>query len=531
MMKYKYNTGGGLSSLPKRTTLRGQDHMLSYITPEEARMLRQQGGGVTPTGGQYRGPGGVPAFFVGPGAPSAAAAAAAAAASGSSTGGHGGPNFGGAGLGSNPGAVGIAGIHGGHGQGNVGSTGVGGGGPLGNMNPYDVQTNIAFDKAVKAAKAKAQNEAADRQLMQIALDESNKFNPALTNPDLYAPVPRNEENQQTIDRQIALAKAKKDGYVPGLQSLHNLANTMDREGDGGFFGHPQGYIDSKTGKVYSSKQDILGLGPKGLAKADMNVQGDPNSPFASVLSGIVGLTPIGLAATVMGTVGEAFSGQPNPFGIQGSIRSFDKGLQSVTGLSLSGDTTSNSSPVSGNKSSSLGLGPKGPYGHTPTGIGHGPNIPQQSSPTSPIVQQGLAATSLPPSTPVVGEEETISQIPTSLSGIKNKYIGAHGGGGIQDLINRQNTDYGVGNQDSIMSGGDAFKRKGFSPNQELMDGSYSNNIMQGHAVPLGMHSAQQPDKPFDPFPSGGQMNTDNTQYADFSKAQSFYSMPNMNRVT
>ena len=62
-MKYKYNTGGGLSSIPKRTTIGGQDHMLSYITPQEAQMLRKQGGGVTPTGGQYRGPGGVPAFY------------------------------------------------------------------------------------------------------------------------------------------------------------------------------------------------------------------------------------------------------------------------------------------------------------------------------------------------------------------------------------------------------------------------------------------------------------------------------------
>ena len=65
-MSNGWHTGGDFSSLPKRTTLHGQDHMLSYITPEEAAMLRQQGGGVTPTGGQYRGPGGVPAFTPGP---------------------------------------------------------------------------------------------------------------------------------------------------------------------------------------------------------------------------------------------------------------------------------------------------------------------------------------------------------------------------------------------------------------------------------------------------------------------------------
>ena len=53
---------GGISALPRKTKLGGQDHLLSYITPQEAHMLREQGGGVTPTGGQYRGPGGVPAF-------------------------------------------------------------------------------------------------------------------------------------------------------------------------------------------------------------------------------------------------------------------------------------------------------------------------------------------------------------------------------------------------------------------------------------------------------------------------------------
>ena len=37
--------------------------MLAYITPEEASTLRAQGGGVTPDGGQRRGPGGIAAFW------------------------------------------------------------------------------------------------------------------------------------------------------------------------------------------------------------------------------------------------------------------------------------------------------------------------------------------------------------------------------------------------------------------------------------------------------------------------------------
>lgn len=42
---------------PRRTSIRGQDHLLAYITPEEAQMLMDQGGAGKP------GPMGVPAFF------------------------------------------------------------------------------------------------------------------------------------------------------------------------------------------------------------------------------------------------------------------------------------------------------------------------------------------------------------------------------------------------------------------------------------------------------------------------------------
>ena len=50
---------------PKKTTIRGQRHSLAYITAGEAKLLRSSGGGVTPTGGQYRGPDGIPSFFSG----------------------------------------------------------------------------------------------------------------------------------------------------------------------------------------------------------------------------------------------------------------------------------------------------------------------------------------------------------------------------------------------------------------------------------------------------------------------------------
>jgi hypothetical protein len=56
---------GGIASLPKNPVLGGQEHMLAYITPEEASTLREQGGGVTPDGGQRRGPGGIASFWTG----------------------------------------------------------------------------------------------------------------------------------------------------------------------------------------------------------------------------------------------------------------------------------------------------------------------------------------------------------------------------------------------------------------------------------------------------------------------------------
>ena len=48
----------GLRSIPRTH----QGEHLAYISPQEAQMLRQQGGGVASDGGQLRGPGGIPSF-------------------------------------------------------------------------------------------------------------------------------------------------------------------------------------------------------------------------------------------------------------------------------------------------------------------------------------------------------------------------------------------------------------------------------------------------------------------------------------
>ena len=408
-MNYNYySNGGGLSSIPKRTTLGGQDHMLSYITPQEAQMLREQGGGVTPSGGQYTGPGGLPSFWTPASAASAQAsvsAAAAAAAQGQAQ------------------AQGLSTVdskafsgpgHGDAAQGNP--TGAGPGTPGPNIPPHLLE--------------------AERQRQQGLGATTAPIGPGTTTitfEDIE------EENVSEIPTTLSGIRNRYIGNV-GVQD-----------------------------------------------------------------------TPLSLAEKVTENVGEAITGQPNPFGIQNTVRGLDS-LFSETNRVLP-----NSNMISPIPSFS------------PQYSGY--QSPQP--PPSPVGQQAAApvAPSFLPSPIVQQAVGSPAPLPNTLSGIRNRYIGAAGGGGIQDLIQRQDRNYGVANQDSVLPGRDAFESKRFTPNQELMDGSYSNNIMQGHAVPLGMHSAQQPTKPFDPFPSGGQMNTDNTQYADFSRPQSFYSMPNMNRVT
>ena len=54
-------------SIPRKTTINDQPHMLAYINPQEAMMLKSMGGTGEP------GPGGIPAFAYGIGGQGAAA--------------------------------------------------------------------------------------------------------------------------------------------------------------------------------------------------------------------------------------------------------------------------------------------------------------------------------------------------------------------------------------------------------------------------------------------------------------------------
>jgi hypothetical protein len=265
---------GGIASLPNSPVLAGQQHMLAYITPEEASRLRAQGGGVTPTGGQYRGPGGIASFWA-PGVPGAAAAAAAAAGAASAPGGAGHGQA--AGKASPPSTSSVGGTS--------AATGTGGLSP--DVASVDAASdrnlfNIALDFSNEAlANAKAK-EAEDRR--KAGEDDS----------DPWATKSRRTEVEDAIRRRAILSQAVEDGYVPNLQSLHNLAATLDHQpgDDGGFFGLIQGY-KTPWGQTLSTPADVLGLGTKGYAKSASGMQtiGDPESPF--------GMAVLGLAPALM----------------------------------------------------------------------------------------------------------------------------------------------------------------------------------------------------------------------------------------
>jgi hypothetical protein len=132
-------------------------------------------------------------------------------------------------------------------------------------------------------------------------------------------------------------------------------------------------------------------------------------------------------------------------------------------------------------------------------------------------------------TPQVPQQPQLSEQPQ-----QQPIIAAQEGGGIRGLISQSNKDYSVQNQNNTFAPNKAFEQKSFSatPHSSLLSGEgYISNILGGHTVPMGLSNPQQMQKPLEAFPSGGQMNYNTNLQADYSRPQSFYSMPNMNRVT
>lgn len=548
-MNYNYLQQGGLTSLPTHPVLAGQPHELSYITPEEARMLRQQGGGVTPTGGQYRGPGGLPAFFGHGGHAQHGTPASVAAFS---------PQGEGLGTDAPPASE-------------TGKT------PFGDMH--------AFAEVAMAESKEAQ---AKKDGMKSYLSFYNKG---------------------IFDLDGFKSHTKSYGFADGEMSKKNvMADALSRTevfGDPtGFFGENQGFVNSKTGKEYSlgdmadaDPSDFSGKGK--FAGPEFGLKGDAYSPFGRLtlgLTDILGLVapPIGLMGNILslgkmaglvdlpqlgdlglmsligdiigdistGDDGSTVSSDLSNFGdrfaeVTGlqDVSDFSQGLISQaetavdtawSGSDLQAATQSVRSAVEnvgeavGEGISSIDLSlPNidlgdwgfGDLSSVPQGEGGGPGIAMTSEPIEPPPPYvSPTFRNYPDRDP--SESEVVTQVPTDYADILKHYIGsptvtAQEGGGIQGLINNQNKEYSIRNQSNVPS----FNKA--TPDPDLTSGShgYISNILKGHTVPMGMTNVQQMQKPIEAFPTGGQMNTTNTQYADYSKPQSFYAMPNMNRIT
>ena len=557
-MNYNYLQQGGLTSLPIRPVLAGQQHELSYITPEEARMLRQQGGGVTPTGGQYRGPGGLPAFFGH---------------------GHGQPNF-------SPSTVGLSGFSNVH-----------------DMNPYSVQTNVDFSvsEGGEDPQSKQFNPLTTRtdEGIRDAEDKLAESRKKTANLDDF----RDYYHNGKFDRESYMAHLSKHDVPPGMISqMNTLQNALDRNADpGGFFGKYTGLTNTSTGETFSLG-DIANAPPsafsgKGsLAGPHMSDIGDPNSPMADVTHGLMSLfafTPLSPIADMLSTlsqlgltgdrefgdagllsglyglaeslapetmdaisqgyhdatseVGEAFgdvySGSDAEAAVA-AVRSIDLG--EVLGNVYSGSDAE--AVVSAVQNADLGDWGLGDWGlgdwglgdwslgdpsSVPQGEGGGPGTAMPPPPPQPVEPPYQSPTFINYPDRDPSESESITQVPLTLQTIRDRYIAssptvtAQEGGGIQGLINNQNKEYSIRNQSNVPS----FNKA--TPDPDLTSGShgYISNILKGHTVPMGMTNVQQMQKPIEAFPTGGQMNTANTQYADYSKPQSFYAMPNMNRIT
>ena len=145
---------------PRRVEIRGQDHLLAYITPEEAQMLMANGGSGN------AGPMGIPAFDRGGGGPGGSAGSSGAGGSGSSGAGAGDNDDGGMGEGQDN-----TGIADAAGYGSGSPSGGGGGGAsqdvrdratekdYGTPDPsaQDIEAARGFDFGSEASKAMEQS--------------------------------------------------------------------------------------------------------------------------------------------------------------------------------------------------------------------------------------------------------------------------------------------------------------------------------------------------------------------------------------
>ena len=410
-----------LMNVPRNPVLGGQQHMLAYITPEEASTLREQGGGVTPTGGQYRGPGGIASFFGISGGQGAAAAAAAAAGQAPGGAGHG--------QGLSPGQVpGIAGTdgnvggygHDGRTKGPVGHTGLGTANPtpvsLGNVQSY-ADTNPNPKRAESYAKTAVDDKKSEDALAKFKVNE-------LYNKRFRVHPRSMEFDVLTGQINDATAAAEGEGYSSGDISKRNALKAALTQDPKGFYGEHLGWVDPQ-GKVISL-DDFAALSPEDASHvtANYSTKLDPKSPFAGLLTGVKSVLgfvdPSGVISLVSNIgdtvntlsgkeVSSSFYGVPtSPTGLIGDIFSPLADDVSPLGDTLSGYASDvsgffdrNLSPIG----KSLGTGPS-EFSVNPRGMG--PSVPQLSLPP-------LAVTPLPQEDPLGTEMiEDLSTFPTPI---------------------------------------------------------------------------------------------------------------------
>ena len=287
---------GGLASLPRNPVLGGQQHMLAYITPEEASTLRAQGGGVTPDGGQYTGPGGIASFMTGMGdGPGQSGLGSTASGGTGSTG---------------AGAAGVQGIQGSTGLGNVGGDS-GDGGDGGGGGGFDASKNPKFtiNDVPKHFTPPVKTFTQNMLSLFDTVKDVNQFDaeeaalalaPVLSLIDEHQQLdPKSRRAQQLA---TAISKAKKgladSGFVSGAISKNNFSlNPGDPEG---FFGQVQGLVDPFGNEF--SMADISAMSPAEFSalssNASTSVIGDPESPFGQAVTGF-GTTALGLAAPAL----------------------------------------------------------------------------------------------------------------------------------------------------------------------------------------------------------------------------------------
>ena len=466
--------GGGIRSLPTRPIIGGQQHELSYITPEESRLLRQHGGGVTPNGGQLK-VGGLNTYWM-PIREMKSDDYAADAADERIR------------FGEGPVLPGV----------------------WWDQEEQDRLdafidsggfTDMRYDPERDRRRAENWRRRFPEEHQRMLEEGERKFG-----SDILRPIPRPRIPADTIGRDPFTTDPTPSPVAPPIQEDpvvpvqdEPVADTPGRDPfdtDPTPMGKFRWMPPSLPRGIGPSVDPLLLPPPPGWSYEGPDRTSQVPSNFQQILpyisnTGIQNLTPPTTSNTVVPMGAQQLNTPLNTVG---------EATEAVESITL--DT-----PVNPAISS------------------------QPQGQTNPVAGQFMPWQYTPLNQPLT------NPLQNNVAGnvnLQQQPLLAQAGGGIRGLINQSNKNYSVRNQDNFSTSNDAFGTKPFSatPDSNLLSGEgYISNILGGHTIPLGLSNPQQLQKPLEAFPTGGQMNYDNTLQADYSRPQSFYAMPNMNRMT